>query len=108
MKESTKDYIASLYDLTGQVAVVTGGTGTLGGAMALGLARAGARLGILGRRANLAEARVGEIEAAGGEAMPLVADVLNREQLNRARQAVLDRWGRIDILINCAGGNSAA
>jgi len=106
MKNSTKEYLASLYDLSDQVAIVTGATGTLGGAMALGLARAGARVGILGRRANLAAGRVAEIEAAGGEAMPLAADVLNREQLESARQAVLDRWGRIDILINCAGGNS--
>src|ERR1700737_1650725 len=108
MKESTKDFIASLYDLTAQEAVVTGGAGPLGGAMALGLARAGARLGILGRRTNLAEARAGEIEAAGGGAIRLAADVLNRAHLNPARQAVLDRWGRIDILINCAGGTSPA
>lgn len=106
MKNSTKEYLAKLYDLSDQVAIVTGATGTLGGAMALGLARAGARVGVLGRRANLADARVAEIHAAGGEAMPLVADVLQRDQLESARQAVLDRWGRIDILINCAGGNA--
>ena len=107
MTPSSKDYLADLFDLTGQVAVVTGATGTLGGAMAIGLARAGARLGVLGRRAALADARVAEITAAGGEAMPLVADVLQRDQLEEALKAVLDRWGRIDILINCAGGNSA-
>lgn len=106
MTTSTKDYLASLFGLSGKVAIVTGATGTLGGAMALGLARAGARVGVLGRRANLAGARVAEIEAAGGEAMALAADVLQRDQLERARQAVLDRWGRIDILINCAGGNA--
>ncbi|MBI5877424.1 MAG: SDR family oxidoreductase [Chloroflexi bacterium] len=102
------DYLASLYDLSGQVAVVTGGTGTLGGAMAVGLARAGAKVGVLGRRTSAAEARVSEIAASGGEAMPLVADVLNRAALDAACQSVLDRWGRIDILINCAGGNSTA
>jgi NAD(P)-dependent dehydrogenase (short-subunit alcohol dehydrogenase family) len=107
MTPSSKDYLADLFDLTGQVAVVTGATGTLGGAMALGLARAGARLGILGRRAALADARVAEIAVTGGQAMPLVADVLKRDQLESTLQAVLDRWGRIDILINCAGGNSA-
>src|SRR5437870_901813 len=106
MTHSTKDYLASLFDLSGQTAVITGATGTLGGAMAVGLARAGARVGILGRRAELAAARVSEIEAADGEAMPLVADVLDRGQLDSARQAILDRWGRIDILINCAGGNA--
>ena len=107
MTNSTKDYLAAMFDLTGQVAVVTGATGTLGGAMALGLARAGARLGILGRRAALAADRVSAIEAAGGEAIPLAADVLKRDQLDSACQAVLDRWGRIDILINGAGGNAA-
>lgn len=106
MTNSTKEYLASLFDLSGQTAVITGATGTLGGAMAAGLARAGARVGILGRRAELAAARVSEIQAAGGEAMPLVADVLDRGQLDSARQAILDRWGRIDILINCAGGNA--
>ena len=106
MKTSTKEYLAGLFDLSEKVAIVTGATGTLGGAMALGLARAGARVGVLGRRANLAEARVAEIEAAGGEAIALAADVLQRDQLESARQAVLDRWGRIDILINCAGGNA--
>ena len=107
MTNSAKDYLAGLFDLTDQVAVVTGATGTLGGAMALGLARAGARLGVLGRRADVAAGRASEIEAAGGQAIPLVADVLKRDQLEAARQVVLDRWGRIDILINCAGGNSA-
>ena len=107
MPGSTRDYLAGLFDLTGQVAIVTGATGTLGGAMAHGLARAGARLGIPGRRADLAAAQVSAIEAEGGEAMPLVVDVLKREQLVSARQAVLERWRRIDILINAAGGNSA-
>lgn len=106
--DSVKAYLAGLFDLSGQTAIVTGATGTLGGVMALGLARAGARVGVLGRRAALASQRVDEIAAVGGHAVALVADVLQRQQLEVARQAVLDRWGRIDILINAAGGNSAA
>jgi NAD(P)-dependent dehydrogenase (short-subunit alcohol dehydrogenase family) len=86
------------FGLEGMVAVVTGGTGALGSAMAAGLAAAGAHVGVMGRDAGRAEATAREI---GGE--PLPADVLSREQLERAR----DRIGRVDILVNAAGGNVA-
>jgi NAD(P)-dependent dehydrogenase (short-subunit alcohol dehydrogenase family) len=94
-----------LFSLSGKVAVVTGATGILGGAMARGLARVGARVGVLGRREERAEAVVREILGSGGEAMPLLADVLNEQRLRAAREAVLGRWGRMDILVNAAGGN---
>ena len=97
--------LARLFDLEDRVAIVTGGTGVLGGAMARGLAEAGARVGVLGRRQARAEAVAAEISAAGGEAMALPADVLEREQLEAVRATVLERWGRIDILVNAAGGN---
>ena len=100
-----QDLLADLFSLENQVAVVTGGTGVLGGAMARGLARAGARVGLLGRRQELAQAVAEDIEAAGGEALALPADVLRLEQLESARDAVLARWGRIDVLVNAAGGN---
>ena len=93
------------FSLAERVAVVTGGTGVLGGAMAQGLALAGARVGILGRRRERAEAVVAQIAAAGGQAIALVADVLNRGQLESARNQVLAQWGRVDILVNAAGGN---
>lgn len=94
-----------LFGLEDRVAIVTGGTGVLGGAMARGLARAGARVGILGRRKSRAEEVAREISENGARAMALPADVLNREQLEGARDAVLERWGKIDILVNAAGGN---
>lgn len=100
--------LSELFGLEGQVAIVTGSTGVLGGAMARGLARAGANVGILGRRKERAEAVVAEIENAGGQALALSADVLDQEQLEAARAAVLERWGRIDILVNAAGGNVPA
>jgi NAD(P)-dependent dehydrogenase (short-subunit alcohol dehydrogenase family) len=96
------------FDLSGRVAVVTGATGVLGGAMARGLAEAGARVGILGRRVERAKEVAAEIENAGGETLPLPADVLDREQLEAAREAALGRWGRVDILVNAAGGNVQA
>ncbi|HEV2122315.1 MAG TPA: SDR family NAD(P)-dependent oxidoreductase, partial [Chloroflexota bacterium] len=102
------DMLRDLYDLDGQVAVVTGGTGVLGGEMARGLARAGARVAVLGRRAAQAEAVAEAIIAAGGAAMALPADVMDSAQLSRARDRLLDRWGRIDILVNAAGGNQPA
>lgn len=102
----TETFLGGLFDLSGQVAVVTGATGTLGGEMARGLARAGARVGVLGRREERAARVVAEIEAAGGEAMALPADVLDRGQLEAARDALDERWTRPDILVNAAGGNA--
>src|SRR5918995_286512 len=101
----TRASLERLFSLSGKVAVVTGATGVLGGAMARELARVGARVGVLGRREERAEAVVREILGSGGEAMPVLADVLNEERLRAAREAVLDRWGRMDILVNAAGGN---
>jgi NAD(P)-dependent dehydrogenase (short-subunit alcohol dehydrogenase family) len=97
-----------LFDLSGRVAVVTGATGVLGGAMARGLAEAGAKVGILGRRVERAKRVAAGIENAGGKALPLPADVLDREQLEGARETALGRWGRVDILVNAAGGNVQA
>jgi NAD(P)-dependent dehydrogenase (short-subunit alcohol dehydrogenase family) len=97
--------IEQLFTLEGRVAVVTGATGVLGGEMAQGLARAGARVGVLGRRKGRAEEVAQEISDSGGEAMALPADILDEEQLRGACDAVLDRWGHLDVLLNAAGGN---
>lgn len=95
----------NLFDLSGKVAIVTGGTGVLGGAMSKGLAEAGAKVGILGRNEDSAAENVNDIKANGGDAIPLIADVLVKEDLEDARDKVLDKWGQIDILVNAAGGN---
>ena len=92
--------------LAGKVAVVTGGYGVLGGGMAEGLAAAGARVAILGRRRERAERKAEEIRASGGEAMVLIADVLDEPALRSARNELLAAWGRVDILLNAAGGNT--
>jgi NAD(P)-dependent dehydrogenase (short-subunit alcohol dehydrogenase family) len=97
--------LSSLFSLEGKVAIVTGGTGVLGGAIARGLVAAGARVGILGRRAQQAAQVAESIAQAGGAALPLAADVLDHAQLAAARDQVLAQWGGIDILINAAGGN---
>ena len=107
MNENSMD-ASALFDLTGKIAVVTGGTGVLGGAMARGLASAGARVAILGRRAEVAQRVADEIVQAGGSAMALPADVLAQESLVDARKRLQAQWGAADILINAAGGNVAA
>lgn len=93
------------FSLDGRVAVVTGGTGVLGGAIARGLAAAGAAVAVIGRRQHAADAVVDVIQGGGGTACAVSADVLELDAVRAARDAVLDRWGRIDVLVNAAGGN---
>ncbi len=93
------------FALDDRVAVVTGGYGVLGGSLATGLATAKAKVAVLGRRRDAAEEKADEIRARGGEALALVADVLDEQQVRAAREELIDRWGRVDILVNAAGGN---
>jgi NAD(P)-dependent dehydrogenase (short-subunit alcohol dehydrogenase family) len=93
------------FDLGGKVALVTGGTGVLGSTIAGGLAEAGAKVAVMGRRAQRAEAVAEGIRSLGGEAMALPADVLQRQALEAARERLLSSWGRLDVLVNAAGGN---
>ena len=93
------------FSLSGKVAIVTGGTGVLGGTMARGLARAGAAVGVLGRRKEVARQIVDELTAEGHRALPLVGDVLDQASLFASRETVMREWGRVDILVNAAGGN---
>jgi NAD(P)-dependent dehydrogenase (short-subunit alcohol dehydrogenase family) len=97
--------LAQQFDLTGRIALVTGGSGALGRAMAHGLALAGARVALLARRPDKLEAAVAEIMQSGGEALALQGDVLDQSSLRQAREKLLEHWGRLDILVNGAGGN---
>lgn len=94
-----------LFDLSGRVAVVTGGTGVLGSEMSIGLAKAGAPVAIIGRNKASGDNVVKIIEAAGGTARFYAADVLDESQLVAARAAILRDFSKIDILVNAAGGN---
>ncbi len=96
----------NLFDLTGEVAVVLGATGVLGGAMAEGLAAAGAKVAVLGRNAERGQTRVRSIEHQGGIADFFPADALDQSSLKAARDALLNRLGPVTILVNAAGGNN--
>ena len=94
-----------LFDITGKVVVITGGTGILGKAIAKYLALEGAKVVILGRRAEAGEAIVADIKAEGGEAMFLKTDVMNQEVLEQNLADIVAAYGRVDSLLNAAGGN---
>jgi NAD(P)-dependent dehydrogenase (short-subunit alcohol dehydrogenase family) len=95
------------FDLTGRVAIVTGGYGVLGGMLSSGLAASGVRVAVLGRRRDAAEAKADEIRRSGGDAIALVADVLDEERLRAARDSLKGPWQDVDILVNAAGGSVA-
>lgn len=96
---------STLFDLTGETAVVLGGTGVLGGGMASSLAAAGAKVAVVGRNAERGQARVREIEAAGGGASFFSADALDAKSLTDCRDAIISKLGPVTILIAAAGGN---
>mmetsp|Transcript_15324 Transcript_15324/g.43470 ORF Transcript_15324/g.43470 Transcript_15324/m.43470 type:complete len:300 (-) Transcript_15324:118-1017(-) len=100
--------IAALFSLTGKVAVVTGGYGTLGRTMAHGLARAGADVGIMGRDAGKCEEVAVGLRAEGLKAFALPADCTDRASLEAAAEALRTASRRCDILVNGAGGNKPA
>jgi 2-deoxy-D-gluconate 3-dehydrogenase len=95
-----------LFDLTGKVAIVTGGNGGIGLGIARGLAEAGAKVAVLGRNVDKSEAAAAQIRADFGvEAVVVQVDVTHPEQIERAADGVLKAFGRADILFNNAGIN---
>jgi NAD(P)-dependent dehydrogenase (short-subunit alcohol dehydrogenase family) len=93
------------FSLASRVAVITGGCGVLGGAIAMRLASAGATVAILDRRRECAEDSADVIRATGGNAVALAGDVLDRDLVAKARDELLQSHQRVDILVNAAGGN---
>lgn len=94
-----------LFDIKDKVVVITGGTGVLGKAIARYLAFEGAKVVILGRRAEAGNAIVEDIRKAGGEALFLVTDVMKKEVLEQNLADIVAAYGRVDSLLNAAGGN---
>lgn len=93
------------FSLKNKVIVVTGATGVLGHAFIKALNTAGATIIIIGRNEKVANERANEINASGGKALALIADVLNENQLKSCRETILEKFGKIDGLVNAAGGN---
>jgi NAD(P)-dependent dehydrogenase (short-subunit alcohol dehydrogenase family) len=93
------------FALNEKVIIVTGATGILGEAFVNGLNEMGARTVLIGRNENVGDERAGIINEQGGEALFIKADVLVRTELENARDVILSKWGRIDGLVNAAGGN---
>ncbi len=100
-------YLLNMFSLSGKVAVVTGGTGVLGSEMCRALSQAGAKVVIIGRRKDAADALANELISQGGEALGISADVLDKSRLEEARKIITNSFGGIDILVNGAGGNVA-
>jgi NAD(P)-dependent dehydrogenase (short-subunit alcohol dehydrogenase family) len=99
------EYLESLFGLSGKVAVVTGGGGVLCGAMSRALGRVRVKVAVLDLIPEAARKVADDIVTAGGEAMAVQCDVLDKDSIRAAAQRVMDTYGRVDILINGAGGN---
>lgn len=97
--------ISKLYNFTGKTALVTGGTGVLGGEMAVALVGLGANVAVLTHRRGIPDRVRARMEAGTGRYIPVHGDVLKPELLEEARQTIEEKFGPVDILINAAGGN---
>ncbi|MEJ0033890.1 MAG: SDR family oxidoreductase [Bacteroidota bacterium] len=95
----------SLFSLKNKTAVITGGTGVLGQSMVRAISEAGANVAVMGRRKEAGDELVAQLVKAGGRAISIKADVMEKDQLTTARDIVIKEFGAIDILVNAAGGN---
>jgi NAD(P)-dependent dehydrogenase (short-subunit alcohol dehydrogenase family) len=99
------DISQALFNLNGKVCAVTGGGGVLCSEICRGLVRSGARVAVLDLFAEAAQKVVDSITAEGGEALALTCDVLDKNSIEAALSAILERYRRVDVLVNGAGGN---
>lgn len=93
------------FSIAGKTAVITGGSGVLGSNIAVGFLRAGAKVIIIGAHQERVNAAVERLKTAGSEIKGVVCNVLSIESLEAVKEEVLAQWGRVDILVNAAGGN---
>ncbi len=96
----------NMFNINGKVAVVTGASGVLGGSIAESLMRSGAKIAALGRTKENVTSRLKQLEEIGPDVIGITCDVLDVDALKKAKEEILVKWGRIDILVNCAGGNT--
>lgn len=102
----SKDFMSTLFSIEGRVAIVTGATGALGGAVAMGYALAGAKVAITARNEKKLQAVAQEIRDAGGEVLAYTADPGREEEVNGLIQHVVDTYGEVNILAICHGYNA--
>lgn len=95
----------SIFNLKGKIALITGGAGVLGSNFANVLAKQGVIVGIVSQSIEKANKTVEAIESNGGKAFAVQANVLHKEELEKTRDSIVEKYGRLDILINAAGGN---
>ncbi|GHT08122.1 dioxygenase [Bacteroidia bacterium] len=98
-------FMDSIFSIKDKVAVITGAGGVLGGSIAKSLAQSGARIVVLDIRQENIDNQVHDIKAAGGRAIGFLCNVLEINSLEETAKKIVEKWERIDILINCAGGN---
>jgi NAD(P)-dependent dehydrogenase (short-subunit alcohol dehydrogenase family) len=99
------NYLLNLFDISGKVAVITGGGGVLCSSISKSLAQCGAKVAVLDLFQEAAQKVVDEIKACGGEAIAVRCDVLDKKSIEEAAAVVVNTYGHVDILINGAGGN---
>ena len=95
----------NMFDIAGKVAVVTGGSGVLGSNIAEGLLKAGAKVIIIGAHQDRVDAALERLKVVSQDVAGTVCNVLDIESLRSVKDTVLSKWGRVDFLINAAGGN---
>jgi NAD(P)-dependent dehydrogenase (short-subunit alcohol dehydrogenase family) len=105
LKALNMNKVENLFSLEGKVIVVTGGTGVLGESFVRAITEAGGQVAILGRNEKVATERAEILNAAGGNSIGVVADVMDENSLIRAKEIILEKFGKIDGLVNGAGGN---
>ncbi|MDR2843708.1 MAG: SDR family oxidoreductase [Candidatus Symbiothrix sp.] len=96
----------NIFSVAGKVAVITGAGGVLGGSIANSLVQSGAKIVVLDIRQENLDKKIAELKANGGEAIGFICNVLDMKSLNETADKIVKAWGKIDILINCAGGNT--
>lgn len=97
--------MTNMFDISGKVAVITGGSGVLGSNIAEGFLRAGAKVIIIGAHQDRVDAALARLKEISDEVSGTVCNVLDMESLRSVKDSVLSKWGKIDILVNAAGGN---
>ena len=101
------DYLTQMFSYDGQIVIVIGGTGVLGGALCDGFGKAGGHVVVAGRSEQRGQERVNAIQDAGGSAEFIAVDVFERDSLQGLRDQVVEKHGKVDVVVNCAGMNAA-